>query len=170
LRESSESLEQALRRHDTDAVVAIGGTGGGRNDASVATLGRLGRVETHWIALSPGETAAFGMIESRPILLLPGRIDAALAAWLLLGRHVLARLAGSCEEPYGVSATLTRKVASNLGLAELIPVRLRDGQAAPLGSGYLPLQTLALSDGWILVPADREGHPAGATVVVGFWP
>ena len=43
---------------DVDAVIAIGGTGVGRDDASVATLARLGRVEVHGIALSPGETAA----------------------------------------------------------------------------------------------------------------
>jgi molybdopterin molybdotransferase len=163
-------LGDALRRRDADAVVAIGGTGSGRNDTSVLTLKRLGRVEAHGIALSPGETAAFGMVEARPALLLPGRIDGALAAWLLLGERMLARLAGSREEPRAVAAKLNRKVASNLGLAELIPVRLRDGEAEPLGSGYLPLQTLARSDGWILVPADREGHPGETSVMVRPWP
>jgi molybdopterin molybdotransferase len=163
-------LEDALRRQDADAVVVIGGTGSGRNDTSVATLARLGRVEAHGVALSPGETAAFGFFETRPVLLLPGRLDGALAAWLLLGGRMLARLTGSREEPRIVTARLTRKVASNLGLAELIPVRLRAGEAEPLGSGYLPLHTIAQADGWILVAPDREGHPEGASVMVGFWP
>lgn len=165
-----EGLEDALQRQDADAVVAIGGTGSGRNDTSVSTLARLGRVEAHGIALSPGETAAFGMVATRPVLLLPGRIDGALAVWLLLGQRILARLAASREQPDGVTARLTRKVASNLGLAELIPVRLREREAEPLGSGYLPLQTIAQADGWILVPADREGYPAGTAVMVRPWP
>jgi molybdopterin molybdotransferase len=165
-----ESLEQALRRQDADAVVAVGGTGCGSRDTSVATLERLGRVEVHGIALSPGASAAFGIVETRPVLLLPGRIDSALAAWLLLGERMLARLAASRDAPHAVAATLTRKVASNLGLAELVPVRLRDGQAEPLGSGYLPLQTIAQADGWIVVAADREGYPAGASVMVRPWP
>jgi molybdopterin biosynthesis enzyme len=165
-----EQLEDALRRQDTDAVVAIGGSGSGRNDASVSTLASVGRVEAHGIALSPGETAAFGTVGTRPVLLLPGRIDGALAVWLLLGQRLLARLAGSRKQPPAVAATLTRKVASNLGLAELVPVRLREGKAEPLGSGYLPLQTIAQADGWMLVAADREGHPAGATVMVRPWP
>jgi molybdopterin molybdotransferase len=165
-----EGLDQALRRQDADAVIGIGGTGSGRADASVSTLARLGRVEAHGIALSPGETAAFGMAGAPPVLLLPGRIDGALAVWLLLGARLLARLAASSEEPQAVTARLTRKVASNLGLAELIPVRLRDGEAEPLGSGYLPLQTIARADGWILVAADREGHPAGTAVMVRPWP
>jgi molybdopterin biosynthesis enzyme len=163
-------LDDALLREDADAVIAIGGTGSGRDDTSVSTLARLGRVVAHGIALSPGETAAFGMVEARPVLLLPGRIDCALAVWLLLGARMLARLAASREEPHAAAARLTRKVASNLGLAELIPVRLRDGEAEPLGSGYLPLQTIVRADGWILVAADREGHPAGAAVMVRPWP
>ncbi len=163
-------LAEALQRPDADAVVAIGGTGSGRGDTSVATLARLGRVEAHGIAISPGETTAFGFAPARPVLLLPGRLDSALAAWLLLGEPMLGRLAGSREEARAVTARLTRKVASNLGLAELIPVRLRDREAEPLGSGYLPLRTIAAADGWILVPPDREGHPEGASVMVRLWP
>jgi molybdopterin molybdotransferase len=165
-----EGLEDALRRQDADAVIAIGGTGSGSNDTSVTTLAHLGRLEAHGIALAPGETAAFGMAGTRPVLLLPGRIDGALAVWLLVGEHLVARLAASREEPAAVAAKLTRKVASNLGLAELIPVRWRDREAEPLGSGYLPLQTIAQADGWILVAADSEGHPEGTSVMVRPWP
>jgi molybdopterin molybdotransferase len=165
-----EGLEDALRREDADGVVAIGGTGSGRHDISVSTLAGLGRVEVHGIALSPGETAAFGMVATRPVLLLPGRIDSALAVWVLLGQRMLARLAASRDEPQAGTARLTRKVASNLGLAEVIPVRVRDQEAEPLGSGYLPLQTIAQADGWIVVGADREGYPAGTAVMVRPWP
>ena len=65
---------------DTDAAIVIGGTGSGRNDSSVHTLARLGRVEVHGIALSPGETTAFGMVGDKPVLLVPGRLDAVVAA------------------------------------------------------------------------------------------
>jgi molybdopterin biosynthesis enzyme len=163
-------LADALQAEDADAVVAIGGTGCGRHDISVATLARLGRVEAHGIALAPGTTAAFGMVGVRPVLLLPGRLDGALAAWLLLGEPLLARLAGRRVSPPALTARLARKVASNLGLAELVPVRLHDGQAEPLGSGYLPLQSIAQADGWILIGPDSEGYPAGAAVMVRFWP
>ena len=170
LTDAAAGLDDALQGADADAVVAIGGTGSGRDDASVAALARHGEVEAHGIALSPGETTAFGMIGERPVLLLPGRLDAALAAWTLLGARMLARLAASREETRPVSGALTRKVASNLGLAELVPVRWRGNEVEPLGSGYLSLQALARSDGWILIAADREGYPAGAAVVVEPWP
>jgi len=163
-------LAEAVSDQESEAIVVIGGSGAGRNDASVRTLARVGRVEAHGIALAPGETSAFGMVGPRPVLVLPGRLDAALAGWLMLGARMLARLAAAREKPPAAQAKLARKVASNLGIAELIPVRLRDGEAEPLASGWWPLDVIARSDGWILVPPDREGYPAGGEVMVSFWP
>ncbi len=162
-------LEAAFADDTADAVIAVGGTGSGRTDAGVRTLARVGRLEVHGIALAPGETAAFGFAGSRPVLLLPGRLDAALAVWLVLGRRLLARLSGCSEEEPAGKARLARKVASSLGLAEVIPVRMRAGAAEPIASGYVPFSALAQADGWILVPADSEGYPPGAEVVIRPW-
>lgn len=164
------NLTAALGDRDADAIIAIGGTGSGRNDGSVHTLARSGRLETHGIAIMPGEAAAFGLVGQRPVLLLPGRIDAALAAWLLVGRHLLARMSGRTDETPGATATLARKVASPLGMAEVVPVRRRNGDAEPIASGYWPLHAVVNADGWILVAPDSEGYPAGAEVVIRPWP
>lgn len=163
------ALEAALHHEGADAVVAIGGTGSGRNDASVRTLARAGQVAFHGIGISPGETTAFGTIGARPILLLPGRLDATLAGWLTIGRRMLARLAFRLVEEQPFNAELSRKVASPLGLAEVVPVRRRGFKIEPLASLYLPMQTLTRADGWILVPADSEGYPAGTSVPVRPW-
>ena len=72
------------------------------------------------------------------------------------------------EQPF--LAELSRKVASSLGVAEVVPVRRRFSQVEPLAGAYLAPQTLARADGWILVPADSEGYPAGAQVPVRPWP
>lgn len=163
-------LEAAFADAGSDAVIAIGGTGSGRHDASVRALARMGRVEFHGIGLTPGETAAFGHVDARPVLLVPGRIDAALAVFMVLGRHMLACLAGSIEEESETAMALMRKVTSTVGVAEFVPVRRMGDKAEPLASGYLPLQALARADGWILVPPDSEGYPAGSTVSVRPWP
>jgi molybdopterin molybdotransferase len=167
---SDATLEAALNDEDADAVIAIGGTGSGRNDHSVNMLARIGRIAFHGIGIMPGETSALGFIGDRPVLLLPGRIDAALAGWLTVGRRMLARLAFRLIEDQPFSAELARKIASPLGLAEVVPVRRRLSKVEPLASGYLPIQTLLRAEGWILVPADSEGHPAGARVMVRPWP
>ncbi len=168
---SAGDLASALADTDADAVIGIGGTGVGRHDDSVRVLATVGRVEVHGVAMSPGESAAFGMAGQRPVLLVPGRLDAALAVWLTLGRHTLRRLSGMNDEEPATMAVLARKHASPLGLAELVPVRIdNSGKAAPIASGYWPLQAIAQADGWILVPPDSEGYPAGATVMVKPWP
>ena len=151
-------------------MVAIGGTGSGRNDSSVRALARLGEVAFHGIAIAPGETTALGYVGTRPVLLLPGRLDAALACWLTVGRRMLARLAFRLIEEQPFAAELARKIASPLGLAEVIPVRRRLGRVEPVATGYLSLQALARAEGFILVPADSEGHAEGSRVVVRPWP
>lgn len=168
-------LAAALADARVDAVIAIGGTGSGRNDGSVRCLAQAGRVECHGMAISPGETAAFGAVGARPVLLIPGRIDATLAVWLLLGRRLIARLAaGSVDQP-STAMPLRHKIASTIGVTELVPVRcIESGDVGVavegLGSNYLSFSALTRSDGYIVVPADREGFVAGARVAVRPWP
>jgi molybdopterin biosynthesis enzyme len=157
-------LDASLVRNDADAIIVIGGTGEGRNDRSVMTLSRAGTVACHGIGLSPGETAAFGFANDRPVLLMPGRIDAVLACWLVLGRALLDRLSGARNGEIVGKAMLARKVTSTVGIAEVVPLRRAGTEVEPLASGYLPLQSLARADGWMLVPAESEGYPAGTFV------
>jgi molybdopterin biosynthesis enzyme len=172
LDDSGRGLDVAMAADSADAIIAIGGTGSGRNDNSVQTLAREGRLAVHGIALTPGETGALGFVGVRPVLLLPGRLDAALALWLVVGRRMLDRLAAakSSENEPTETLPLARKVSSTVGLAEVVPVRRNAGQAEPLATKYLPLSLLARSDGWILVPADSEGYSSGSPVQVRPWP
>jgi molybdopterin biosynthesis enzyme len=170
VRHGTSDLATALADQDADAIIVIGGSGRGRNDASVRALAAAGHVDVHGVALTPGETAAFGITDQRPVLIAPGRLDAALAVWLTVGRPMLARLAGRTEEPVGSTVVLTRKHASPLGLTEVVPVCASGGKAEPIASGYWPLSAIVRVNGWILVPAESEGYPAGAEVVLRPWP
>jgi molybdopterin biosynthesis enzyme len=172
LDEAGRDFNGVLAAESADAIVAIGGTGSGRNDNSVRTLTREGRLAVHGMALTPGETAALGFVVQRPVLLLPGRLDAALAVWLTVGRRMLDCLAAAKvnENEAGETLPLARKIASTVGLAEVVPVRRNADQFEPLAAKYLPLSSLARSDGWILVPADSEGFAAGSLVQVRAWP
>ena len=172
LDDSGRGLGVAMAAESADAIVAIGGTGSGRNDSSVQTLALEGRLAVYGIALAPGETGAFGFVGIRPVLLLPGRLDAALSVWLVAGRRLLDRLAAtkSSESEPTETMPLARKISSTVGLAEVVPVRRNAGEAEPLATKYLPLSSLARSDGWILVPANSEGYSAGTSVQVRPWP
>jgi molybdopterin molybdotransferase len=172
LDDSGRGLDVAMAAESADAIVAIGGTGSGRNDSSVQTLAREGQLTVHGMALTPGETSAFGFVGVRPVLLLPGRLDAALSVWLIVGRRLLDRLAAakSSDNEPTETLTLARKVSSTIGLAEVVPVRRNGTEAEPMAIKYLSLSSLTRSDGWILVPADSEGYSAGSSVQVRPWP
>jgi molybdopterin biosynthesis enzyme len=162
----TDHLQAAFHHEASDAILVLGGTGSGMSDVSVHALAKAGRVAFHGVGLIPGETAAFGAVGARSVLLVPGRIDAALAVWLTLGLRWLSRLAGGGAEERPFMAELSRKVASTVGMAEVVPVRCSGTRAEPLASGYLPFTALARADGWLLVPAESEGYPAGAQVAV----
>jgi molybdopterin molybdotransferase len=157
------SLASAFAR-DIDAIIAIGGTGTGTDDTSVIELQRAGKVAFHGIGLNPGETAAIGEANGKPVLLVPGRIDAAIACWLTLGRRMFARLAGGTVDDVTTPLKLTRKITSTIGIADVILLKRRGGDADPLASGYWPLQAMAQTDSYLVVPQDSEGFPAGAVI------
>ncbi|HEX2655441.1 MAG TPA: molybdopterin-binding protein [Xanthobacteraceae bacterium] len=157
-------LAEALIDETVDAVIAIGGTGVGRRDRSIRILETVGRIEIHGIGLIPGETAAIGVAGSKPVLMLPGRLDAALAVWLVLGRKLMAALSGRIERDPTVPVTLRRKIVSTVGMAEVIPLRRCEGGVEPVASGFFPLGRLVGADGWVLITPESEGQPAGSTI------
>jgi molybdopterin biosynthesis enzyme len=165
------SLDAAFKDANSDAVIVIGGSGSGRTDESVKALARLGRVELHGVGLQPGETAALGAVERRPVLIVPGRLDAALAAFSVLGLRLVAKLAGRKRYISQMPVKLSRKVASQVGIASFVPLeRTSKTKVAPLASGTISLAALARADGWLLVPAESEGYPAGTEVEMRLFP
>ncbi len=160
----TKPLDAALNHQACDTVIAIGG------DSNVRILTNIGHVEFDGIELNPGGTIAFGNVNARPVLLLPERIEAALGGWLTIGRRLLARLAFRLIEDQPYLLELARPVTSERGRAEIIPVRRRAAQVEPLAGSDWTAQTIARADGWILMPADSEGIPAGAKVQMRPWP
>jgi molybdopterin molybdotransferase len=149
-----------------DAILVVGGSGMGAHDNSVRALARAGRVVGHGIGLSPGGTSAFGFVGSTPVLIIQGRLDAALATWHVLGTRIMARLAGRTDTPVVRHAKLARKIASTIGLVEFVPVATEGDLVTPLASGYLPWRVLAQATGYVLVPAQQEGFAPGTLVPV----
>jgi molybdopterin biosynthesis enzyme len=167
---SSTHFKAALGAGDADFIVAVGGSGAGASDISIGTLEAAGHLHFHGVGISPGETSALGFAGNIPVLIVPGRIDAAFAACATMGEVVMARLCSFQSVPPVVMATLERKVVSTIGLVEVVPVKLNGTSATPLASGYLPMQAMVQADGYILVSASSEGAPAGTSVVVRMMP
>jgi molybdopterin molybdotransferase len=148
---------------DCDLLVTIGGSGVGRTDSTIAALAKRGEVIAHGIALQPGRTSAIGKIGTVPLVALPGAPDQALAAWWTVVLPVLDRLSG-LQQRRPVSLPLARKIASQVGVAEIALFERNDASFVPLAIGDLPLQIIARADAWLVVPAGSEGFAAGTRV------
>jgi molybdopterin molybdotransferase len=157
------SIAQAAEPGNCDLLVTIGGSGVGRTDAAIAALARYGEVVAHGIALLPGRTAAVGSFGRIPVIALPGAPDQALAAWWALALPVLDRLSGR-QPRQPVALPLARKVASSVGIAEIVLLERKDGVWMPLAIGDMALQTIARADAWLAVPGASEGFAAGTVI------
>jgi molybdopterin biosynthesis enzyme len=157
------SIATALDTSGRDMLVTIGGSGVGRTDAAIAALAARGEVIAHGIALQPGRTAAVGWIGQIPVVALPGAPDQALAVWLALVLPVLDRLSGLAQRQ-PVTLPLARKIASTVGITEIVLLERIENTWMPLAVGEMPLSTIARSDAWLMVAGGSEGFAAGTAV------
>jgi molybdopterin molybdotransferase len=157
------SIAEAIDTDACDLMITIGGSGVGRTDATVLALAQRGEVVAHGIALQPGRTAAIGRIGNIPVIALPGAPDQALAAWWTLVLPVLDRISGRQKRP-ATTLPLARKIASSVGIAEIVLLERTDGAWMPLAVGDLSLQTIARADAWLAISGGSEGFAAGTPV------
>ena len=157
------SIAAALDVSRCDLLVAVGGSGVGRTDATVTALAGRGAVLAYGIALRPGRTSAVGRIETTPVVVLPGAPDQAFAAWWALAVPALDRLSGRRPRKT-LKLPLARKIASVVGIAEIALLKREQGVWVPLATGELSLDAIARADGWLAVSGGSEGFAAGADV------
>jgi molybdopterin molybdotransferase len=175
-RNSALAIRNAIAAPDADLVIVIGGSGQGANDAIV--LEALGRpagpgddgLSIHGIAFRPGSSSGIGRTAGVPLFLLPGLPAPCFWGYEMLAGRAVRRLSGrSPELPYARREFVTlRKIVSNIGFAEVWPVRCVAGSdrvepvlaAAPASVGGL-FSTIAEADGFVLIPDASEGIAPG---------
>ena len=159
----ARSIATAFDAEPCDFIVTVGGTGVGRTDATVEALASRGALLAHGLALQPGRTAAIGRVAKNPVIALPGAPDRALAGWWTLVLPVLDRLSG--REPRQMTTLpLARKIASSVGITEIVLLKKVEDAWMPLATGDLSLETIAAADAWLAVPGGSEGYAAGTPV------
>jgi molybdopterin biosynthesis enzyme len=162
----ADSVANALDISGCDLLLTVGGSGVGRTDATVTALGQRGQVIAHGIALHPGRTTAVGRIDQTPVIALQGAPDQAFAAWWTLALPVLDRLSGRRPRKT-LNLPLARKIASGVGIAEIVLLQRKQGAWVALAVGDLTLDAIARAEGWLVVPGGAEGFAAG-TLVDGY--
>jgi molybdopterin molybdotransferase len=172
------ALREAIERDlDHDIVVTTGGSSVGERDIVPEVVDDIGEVFVHGVALKPGHPVALGVDDETPILMLPGYPVACIVNAVQFLRPALEDAGHRPQEPHPTTeARLTRKLASEPGVRTFARVELGeetgDGErtATPTrtkGAGVL--SSVALADGWVVVPEELEGYAEGETVAVEQW-
>lgn len=154
-----------------DVALVVAGSSAGEHDFTVEAIQGLGEILAHGLDVMPGKPAILAVAGGKPVVGVPGYpVSAAVIAQEIV-RPLVARLLGRAEaRAERVQALLPRKIASRLGLEELVRVTLGrvHGRlvANPLGRGAGVITTMAKADGILRIPAPVEGLNAGETVEV----
>jgi molybdopterin molybdotransferase len=180
--DDEDALRTAVERDlDHDVVVTTGGSSVGERDLIPEVVDELGEVLVHGVALKPGHPVALGRVGETPVIMLPGYPVACIVNAVQFLRPAIREIGSLPHDPPPTRrATLTRKVSSEPGVRTFARVTLADGgdvvdggkraEAAPTrASGSGMLSSVALADGWVVVPESREGLGAGETVDVELW-
>jgi molybdopterin molybdotransferase len=154
---------------DVDVVIVSGGSSVGLEDLAPMLVAAHGTLPIHGIAMRPSSPTGIGTVGSRLVFLLPGNPVSALCAYDFFAGRALRVLGGRPPAwPYrSVRGTLARKISSPVGRVDYARVRLSGDKIEPLSvAGASVLSSTTRADGFVVVPEDSEGFPAGADVEV----
>ncbi|MEM7307416.1 MAG: gephyrin-like molybdotransferase Glp [Planctomycetota bacterium] len=169
LADDREAIRAAMQTSDVDVLLAAGGTSVGAEDHLPTLVAELGSLDVHGIAMRPSSPTGLGRIGAVRVVLLPGNPVSCLCAYDFFGGPLVRALGGRDRDwPYERDTLpLARRIASRVGRLDYVRVRVNDGRVEPLAvSGASILSSTTRADGFVLIPADSEGHAEGERVEV----
>jgi putative molybdopterin biosynthesis protein len=155
-------LEKAVRDAlaASDMVVLSGGTSKGAGDLSHRVVSQLGKpgILVHGVALKPGKPLCLGVVDSKPIVVLPGFPTSAIFTFHTFVAPIIRARAGlPAEAAQTISARVPVRVASELGRKEFVLVALIEGEegpvAFPTGKGSGAVTSFSQADGFFEIDA-----------------
>lgn len=167
--EDTGQIEQAIKENlDADMLIISGGTSVGEKDFVPSVVASLGELLVHGVGLSPGKPTALGMVNSKPVVCMPGYPAAGLVALFVFARNALRKVANAPDVPdVIVKAQLSSKVTSREGYLSYARVILDGRTAHPLmtaGAGIL--SSIAKSQGFVIITEHVEGYEKDSEVDV----
>ncbi|WP_181707711.1 hypothetical protein [Chthonobacter rhizosphaerae] len=110
------------------------------------------------LALRPGADTAVVVKDDRPIVVTPARFDAMAAIRMaILDGGVLS---GHVGEP----APLAGRVASAVGMTEIVLLRREHDRLKPIATGDWTLAAVLAAESFLILPPESEGLPDGSIV------
>ncbi len=165
------AILQAMRS-EADVVLVSGGSSVGQEDHAPMLLAEHGELAIHGVAMRPSSPTGMGRLDGRLVVLLPGNPVSCLCAYDFFAGRAIRVLGGrSPEWPYRqATVSLGSKIVSLVGRVDYMRVRIVHGRVEPLAvGGSSVLTSTTRADGFVIVPEEKEGYPAGENVEVFFY-
>ncbi len=164
-----ETIKKAVK--ENDAVLVNAGSSAGTKDYTKRIIERLGKVYTHGLAIKPGKPTILGIIDSKPVIGVPGYPVSAYIVMEKVVKEVIAKMLSiNAIQRDKVTAVMTKRVVSSLKNEEFIRVALGyvDGKlvATPMDRGAAAVMSMVKADGIVDVDRNSEGIEAGEEVEV----
>lgn len=159
----------AAMQSDADLILVSGGSSVGQEDFAPNLLAQHGELAIHGIAMRPSSPTGMGLLGGKLVLLLPGNPVSCLCGYDFFAGRAIRLLGGrSAAWPYiARRLPLARKLVSQVGRVDYARVSIVDGGVEPIAiSGASILTSTTAADGFVIIPADSEGYPAGSEVDV----
>lgn len=170
-----ESILTAMQS-EADITLVSGGSSVGQEDYAPSLLAEHGELAIHGIAMRPSSPTGMGRMNDRLVFMLPGNPVSCLCGYDFFAGRAIRLLGGRSKAwPYRtVRLPLSRKLVSQVGRVDYARVRIlasagREPQeeVEPIAiSGASILSSTTTADGFVIIPADSEGHAADAMVDV----
>ena len=156
LKEVEAKISQALS--DSDVVVTIGGTSMGVKDFVPDAINNLGKpgVVVQGIALRPGAVSGFGVVNGKPIIMLPGHIGSCIAGFYQFVVPTIQVLSGVQKNTVlpTITAEISKPVNSGPQFRFLLFHIKRNSRgfvAEPVEGGSSALSTIVKANGYALI-------------------
>jgi molybdopterin molybdotransferase len=167
LEDVCRTLREAL---SCDLVVLSGGSSVGERDVMVEAVASLGELKFHGIAVKPGKPTLCGVIDGKLVLGMPGYPTSCLTNGYGLLAPALRKLAHLPEVATGgVELPMARRYTSTTGRHQYLPVRIEDGEVAPVFKESGAITSMADAEGYIEIPANVDLVEKGERVLVKFF-
>lgn len=165
-----EKIQGVMATHD--ALITSGGAWTGDKDLVAKVLDDLGWQKVyHRVRLGPGKAVGFGLLNGKPVFILPGGPPSNLVAFLQLALPGLQKLGGSRAPGLAeVSAVLKEPVSGQSDWTQVLFGTLRHGGQTlafqPDGRPVSRLKSMADAEALMLIPEGVDAFSANQTVSI----
>ena len=170
--ELARRLENALGANDI--ILTLGGTSVGRRDYVVTVVKSFGpEVLIHGLKMDRGRVSGIAVVKGKPIVMLPGPVQAAMNAFLLMVVPIVAKMRGGGQATPRLRAKLVKPWKARPRFAsftKVLYVRLTDEGAEPLTGDTESITILTRASGYVVVPERISEMPRGTAVDVNLFP